>query len=266
MSTRCVIQAPVGFYNVGHTCAMSAVLQCLVHCSPLQRYFLRDVRHHHLAHEMYQQLDWETLKLSSASSSHASTSDNGNISSIDKSNGHHLNNNDTVCLASEMDKLFLEYYGSSIGFDVLSLIQSTKGGCGSGTGVDTITNSISGSPAVSQQGQPLLLTDMLRSVWSCRGMKHLAGYDQRDAHEFLHGFLETLGKHTQRHQNYIDFAVKYIEAPPINTSTPISLENTDKRSGNNVGSFTNRSVQKDASHGTGTKHDLRLPNKLYIII
>jgi hypothetical protein len=34
---------------------------------------------------------------------------------------------------------------------------------------------------------------MLTAVWRCGGMSHLAGYDQRDAHEFLHGFLEIMG-------------------------------------------------------------------------
>jgi hypothetical protein len=34
-------------------------------------------------------------------------------------------------------------------------------------------------------------------------MSHLAGYEQRDAHEFLHAFLENLGKHIRQYREIV---------------------------------------------------------------
>ena len=50
---RYQIDVPVGMYNLGNTCYMTAILQCLVHCSPLQQYFLRDSAHHYKASMVY---------------------------------------------------------------------------------------------------------------------------------------------------------------------------------------------------------------------
>lgn len=45
-----------------------------------------------------------------------------------------------------------------------------------------------------QRGYPLAASEMLLTTWKCPAMTHLAGYEQRDAHEFFHGFLDSLSK------------------------------------------------------------------------
>jgi Ubiquitin carboxyl-terminal hydrolase len=168
---------------------MSAVLQCLVHCVPLQRFFLHDNGFNYQACDVYRNMEL-TGPLS------------GPALRIQQKG------NDNILIASEMDKLFIRYYNSTIGHDVLpSLEKSSKL---RGSQIEKAT--ISCSPAY--QGQPLLLNEMLTTVWRCRGMRHLAGYDQRDAHEFLHSFLDNLGKGIQTYNDVVQFALNRNENNP----------------------------------------------------
>lgn len=194
---RCKINTPIGFYNLGHTCAMSAVLQCLVHCFPLQNFFLNEIGHHHEAYDIYRKMELERIAITSSKGS---------------ANHNHTSKQevkDDVCLASEMDKLYLQYFSSTIGYDVFSLVKDLKLIQGNKKMKNEEKNVYSTS-----KGQPLTLTDMLTAVWKCKGMKHIAGYDQRDAHEFLHGFLENLGKDTQRYRDYIQLAMDSVITQP----------------------------------------------------
>jgi ubiquitin carboxyl-terminal hydrolase 22/27/51 len=91
-------------------------------------------------------------------------------------------------LACELDKVFLCYYGSAKGLDILPVLANGR--------QDSKIQELSSCElkrATIVKGEPLVIADMLTAVWRCREMSHLAGYDQRDAHEFLHGFLEILG-------------------------------------------------------------------------
>jgi len=67
---------------------MSATLQCLIHCKPLQELFLRDLAH------PYQSCN--VLRLKSGKS---------------------------TCLTCEMDKAILEYFGSAVGIDTVSALE-----------------------------------------------------------------------------------------------------------------------------------------------
>ena len=99
-----------------------------------------------------------------------------------------------------MDRLFINYMGRSVGFDVMGAVADppvpTNGNLF--RPVDSQEKMVS-----FQRGEPLLTAEMLTAAWKCGGMDHLAGYEQRDAHEFLHSFLEILDKHTARYYDGI---------------------------------------------------------------
>lgn len=161
---------------------MSVILQCLIHCRPLQRYFLRDIGHNHEACAIYRKMEDEP-----ATSTIAFSLANGSSAPKRKQR--------SVCLACELDKLFLRYFSSTIGFDVLAAVRSNSRQDSQRPELRQM-DSPENTTAVLK-GDPLITTDMLTAAWKCGGMKHLAGYEQRDAHEFIHGFLEILGKHTE---------------------------------------------------------------------
>jgi Ubiquitin carboxyl-terminal hydrolase len=137
------IPAPVGMYNLGNTCYLSSTLQALIHCVPLQRYFLEDVGHCHEACMLFK------------TCTDASSGPSAVIA------GQYVKMR-ALCLACEMDRLYTIYESSANGY------------------------------ATWQKGSPLVTANILSSCW--RAMEHLAGSEQRDAHEFLHGFLELVGK------------------------------------------------------------------------
>jgi len=49
----------------------------------------------------------------------------------------------------------------------------------------------------SKRGMPLIPSNLLATIWNCPDTEHKAGYEQRDAHEFLQVFLDNLSKHFQ---------------------------------------------------------------------
>lgn len=162
-------------YNLGNTCFQSAVLQCLIACDPIQKFFLYDIMHHHVACHELRNAEGSTVR---------------GLKASDKSI--------EVCLACELDKLILHYFGSSRGVDVFSAVTDEE-------------NSPKGKPIV--RGEPLVTSDMLCCAWKCGSMSHLAGYDQRDAHEFLHGFLDSLSNSDHAYRNRITRAVSLAQPP-----------------------------------------------------
>ena len=175
---RSKIPAPVGMYNLGNTCFQSAVLQCLIACTPLQKYFLHDVMHHHASCAEYRQ----SVHQESPKRSNSNVSSKSSSSSKDRVG---------TCLACELDKLMLRYLGSSRGVDVFSAVMEH-----------------SEPDSYLRKGDPLVTSEMLACAWKCGEMNHLAGYAQRDSHEFLHGFLDNMGKHDREYQSRISRAIK----------------------------------------------------------
>ena len=174
------ISAPVGMYNLGNTCFQSAVLQCLVHCMPLQRYFTQSIGHDFIACNIYRH---------KCAAEPTKRGDSSKTSSKQQQPP-------PVCVACEMDRLFLQYYGSTVGTDVIAAIVDACGppsdDFGSRGNIETVT-----------RGEPLITSDILTTAWKSGGMDHLAGYEQRDAHEFLNSFLELLGKQCSQHRDRI---------------------------------------------------------------
>jgi ubiquitin C-terminal hydrolase len=179
-SERYKIRAPVGIYNLGNTCFKSAVLQCLVHCEPLQRYFLRDTGHHNKSCLTYRR-KLQGKKKKNGAVVVPELPKNGAI--------------DSVCLACEMDSLFLSYYGSTIGKDVAAAIEEA---CNHSQGREAMEEIALFDE--TESGDPLVISNLLTSAWKSVGMKNLAGYEQHDAHEFLNSFLDMMGKHSRQYR------------------------------------------------------------------
>lgn len=183
---------------------MTCILQCLIHCVPLQHHFLGAAGHHHKSCEHVR----SAYRQNDATSSDQFKSAKPTNDEFDKSN---------ICLACEMDKLYLHYLGSSIGQDVtqavcqvphpldryetpVPLMGSTRGNA-----PRTKYGGLDEAYTTCLQGDPLVTTKLLAAAWKCGGMDHLAGYEQGDAHEFLQAFLDTVGKHAGEYRKLLRF-------------------------------------------------------------
>jgi Ubiquitin carboxyl-terminal hydrolase/Zn-finger in ubiquitin-hydrolases and other protein len=170
------IKSPVGMYNLGNTCYKSSVLQCLVHCLPLQQFFLKNNGHNRHACKLYRQWDFAVRKVKRGLE-------------------------ESICLACELDRLYLTYYGSTIGVDVHGA-------------VDEVCNSDNQCSEMIQpvgKGDPLVISEMLTASWKSGGMNSVASYKQHDSHEFLNSFLELVGKQTQQHWSRVDAAINVVK-------------------------------------------------------
>lgn len=207
-ATQWQIMWPSGLHNLGNTCFMNCALQCLIHCAPLQRYFLRDVGHSHQACELIRK-----------------TINGTSIVDAEKKEKH------SSCLACEMDRLLLEMFGLSINMDALGVLSETSNYFSSrthrqrrlfaekkslrrmggeisrfGAFEEDITidirkenNAVASSLDAMVDTSPktkmaFVPSRMLTEAWSCGDMNHLAGYEQKDAQEFLQAFLNNMGK------------------------------------------------------------------------
>ena len=172
-----VIKAPVGMYNLGNTCYKSSVLQCLVHCLPLQQFFLKNNGHNHHACKLYRQWDFAARK---------------------KKRGL----DESICLACEMDRMYLAYYGHTIGMDVQGAVEEV-------CNMESMSSSELNQPV--EKGDPLVISEMLTASWKSGGMNGLASYKQHDSHEFLNSFLEQVGKQTRQHWGRVQAAINYVQ-------------------------------------------------------
>lgn len=147
-------------HNMGNTCYQSAVIQCLLHCLPFQQYFLKDIRHDHQVCEMYRS----------------------------------PKKTDTPCIGCEVDKLVLDYYGSTQGVPVRIVLDESRNTTSEANSLPSHDDKDKTLMREYYPGKPLVTNELLSSVWKKEGYAHLAGYKQQDAHEFLHGFMDILGK------------------------------------------------------------------------
>jgi len=202
------IAAPVGMYNLGNTCFMGSILQCLVFCKPLQQYFLQDSGHHFKSCEVFRHKE-DVLTATAAAAALAKKTPSkskkaGNARSLKKKSPEI---EPEICLACEMDRLFLSYFGATTGNDVIVPLEESSRHLLLGNTDESPIVPLEDIVVPIEKGDPLIISDLLTSAWKSGGMNHLAGYDQRDAHEFLNSFLELLGKHVVKYRKRIYAAV-----------------------------------------------------------
>jgi hypothetical protein len=154
----------------------------MIHCVPLQRYFMKDIGHNHKSCRTYRSLSPTGKKPTDAP-----------------------NAPDDICMACEMDSLFLEYYKRTTGRDVNEILDDLAKSKMSAA--DTFAEISRRDEESCPKGEPMVIDKMLHVAWKSSGMNHLAGYDQRDAHEFLHAFLDILGKQICNHRARVDAAI-----------------------------------------------------------
>ena len=162
-----MITTPVGLYNMGNTCFISSVLHCLINCEPLENIFLFNLIH------PYQ-------------SCRALRSEEG-------------------CLACELDRAFLEYFGSAIGIDAIAALEEEELGASSLPCTRFFYDKQRTYTMKRDRkfcGHPLILSSFLAETWKHVGMQELAGQNQNDAHEFFSSFVNALiGSDTVYHND-----------------------------------------------------------------
>ena len=165
---------PIGMYNLGNTCYMTATLQCLIHCKPLRELFLHDLAH------PYQSC--RALRLESNKSS---------------------------CLACELDKVFLEYYGSAVGIDAIAALEEHLETSSGATPTDAKEQTH------ATRGHPIIPTSILAESWRNRGMKCLASHGQHDAQEYFNAFVDCLATHTLAYHKCAQGMRQDVQKPQI---------------------------------------------------
>ena len=117
----------------------------------------------------------------------------------------------TICLACELDRFYLSYLGNTIGENLNQVLADS---CRSliPPGISGIIPPIPKANKASpfQKGSPMEIGGMITSSWKCGGMKHLAGYEQRDAHEFLSAFLAEIGRNIVKYRERVHKSITTI--------------------------------------------------------
>ncbi len=161
---------------------MNSTLQCLINCVPLQEAFLKNLTHPYQC--------CAALKAG-----------------------------ETSCLACEIDRLFLEYFGSCVGIDTIAALEEEA--------LDT-NLATPNEPKSEQCGHPVIPSNFLAKVWRHSTVRHLARHDQHDAQEFYHAFIDGLDTDVlsfQKTLRGVQQAIKYksqIRSDPSPVTPPQS--------------------------------------------
>lgn len=115
-----------------------------------------------------------------------------------------------ICIACEMDRYYLSYFERISGENVVDMIEWASRDAFEIGEEGFLPKKSRQSGLRISKGEPLDISNMLTAAWRSGGMKHLAGYDQRDAHEFLNAFLELIGKGVVRHEEKVYSAITMV--------------------------------------------------------
>lgn len=131
---------------------MNAILQSLINCAPLQEAFLKNLTNPYQCCEALKKVG------------------------------------ETSCLACEIDKLFLEYFGSSVGIDTIAALEEHR----NTLSIASDTNAVAPKEPNPNCGHPVIPSNFLAKVWKHSTVRHLARHDQHDAQEFYNAVIDGL--------------------------------------------------------------------------
>ena len=140
-------------------------------------------------------------------------------------------------LASEIDKLLLEHFGSSIGIDAIAALEENEKA--PYTSIDT-DSSTPIEPSPSCRGHPVIPSNFLAEVWKNSAVRHLARHDQHDAQEFYHAFLDGLETDVLSYQKLLSSTRNEIKYK--SQIQPQSIESPHHQSVKNIFEGSLRSV------------------------
>jgi len=146
-------------------------------------------------------------------------------------------NNNASCLTSEMDKMFLEYYGSAVGIDTIAALE------------EQLELSSHATPASEKKqttcnrGHPLVPSSLLAEAWKNRGMKQVAGHGQHDAQEFFSAFVESLAIHAEAYQQSAHDMRQVMHKAQIKQAHPYTNPGAESATGESK--FTYHSILSD---------------------
>ena len=128
----------------------------------------------------------------------------------------HVAKKKKICIGCEIDKLLLEYYGNVCGLDMRNALQRSVG-----------ASSDDKDKLFLDRGLPISPTNLLIELWKCKSMSLLAGYEQRDAHEFLQVMLDILSKDCRQFHSHANAIRKkaYLENQVESSAKDPGIEN-----------------------------------------
>jgi len=158
-SVRDLIPRPVGVHSMGDNSFMSSILQCLINCAPLEKLFLLDLVH------PYQSCD-----------------------------ALHSGNRKR-CVACELDKVFLAYFGSVNGIDAVAAVEEyhlASSSLSSSRFVHNTNKIYTNVRENTHCGHPIIPSSLMAEISKQVEMKQLAVKNTQDTPGFFQAFIHSL--------------------------------------------------------------------------